>query len=112
MSQTYQFQLSIYTNLISEEKLESLEYTLLHGQLNNYIVERLNARGFTCGSNNFSIGIGMSTHGTHIQLRFLLDKIPTDLKGKMSFMFDKESDFSKLLISKIGSYSINIQINL
>jgi hypothetical protein len=109
MSQTYQLQLSIYTNLISKEKLESLQYTLLHGQLNNYIVEKLNARAFTCGSNNFSIGIGMSTHGTHIHLEFLLDEIPVDFNDKMSFMFDEESDFSKQLISKIGSYAINIK---
>jgi hypothetical protein len=109
MSQTYQLQLSIYTNLISKEKLESLQYSILHGQLNNFIVERLNAKCFTCGSNNFSIGIGMSTHGTHIHLEFLLYEIPADIHDKLSFMLDVESDFSKLLMSKIGSYSIIIK---
>jgi hypothetical protein len=109
MSQTYQFQLSIYTNLISEEKLDSLQYTLLHGQLNYYIVERLNARGFTCGSSNFSIGIGMSTYGTHIHLEFWLDEIPVDFNDKLSSILDGDSDFNKLLISKIGSYSLHFK---
>jgi hypothetical protein len=101
--------LSIYTELITGEKVDALKYSLLHGQLNYYIVESLNAKGFTCGVNNFTIGIGMSTQGTHIHLEFWLDEIPDDFDDKKSFMLVNDSDFSKLLFSKIGAYSLNFK---